>query len=78
MSRIACAGKLLDLAAHGVGAAHLAGDDHAVGGGERLAGDARFRHRGEIGVDDRIGDAVADLVRMALGNGFAGEQIDWP
>ena len=26
-------------------------------------------------IDDLVGDAVADLVRMALGNGFAGEQI---
>ena len=28
----------------------------------------------EVGVDDRVGDAVADLVRMALGNRFAGEK----
>ena len=60
------AGQILDLVEDRVGPAHLAGDDDAIGGGQRLAGDARLRHRGEIGVDDRIGDAVADLVRDGL------------
>ena len=67
--------QFLDPAEHGLGPAHLAGDHDLVGGGERLAGDARFRHRAEEGVDDRIGDAVADLVRVAFGDGFAGEEI---
>ena len=62
--------------------AHLAGDDDAVGGGQRLAGDADLPgvHAGLLGlaidqIDDLVGDAVANLVRMAFGNGFAGEQV---
>jgi hypothetical protein len=56
-------------------AAHLAGEDDAVGGGERLA-----RHLGggilaEIAVDDGVGDAVAHLVGVALGDRFAGENV---
>ncbi len=63
--------RFLDLAGRDAfRAAHLAGDDDAVGGGQRLAGDARFRHRAEEEVDDRIRDAVADLVRVTFGNGF--------
>jgi len=56
-------------------AADLAGDDHLVGGCQRLAGDARFGVGGEVGVDDRVGNAIADLVGMTLGNGFAGKEI---
>ena len=63
-------------------AAGLAGDHHAVGGGQRLGGDAQlaripamFRAVLEEGVDHLVGDAVAHLVRVAFGNGFAGEQI---
>jgi hypothetical protein len=68
------AGEAFDLAEDGLGAAHLAGDDHAVGGGKRLAGDARLGHRRQIGVDDGIGNPVADLVRVAFRHGFTGEQ----
>ena len=69
------AGKVLDLVEDRVGAAHFAGDDDAIGGGERLAGDARLRQRREVGVDDGVGDPVADLVRMTFGDRLAGEQI---
>jgi len=62
----------------GVGAADLAGDHDAVRGGERLAGDAGLRHRGEIGVDHRVGNPVADLVGVALGDRLAGEEIILP
>jgi len=62
--------------------ADLAGDHHPVRGGERLAGDAHVPqvHAGLLGlaidqVDDLVRDAVANLVRMAFGNGFAGEQV---
>ena len=58
-----------------VGTAHLAGDDDAVGGGQGLAGHARLGLCRQIGIDDRVGDPVADLVGMAFGNGFAGEKI---
>ena len=54
-------------------AAHLACDDDAVRGGERLAGDAhigridtRLRALTEEEIDDLVRDAVADLVGMAF------------
>ena len=59
----------------GIGTAHLAGDDDAVGGGKRLAGHAGLGLCRQIGIDDGVGDPVADLVRMTLGNGFTGEKI---
>ena len=66
----------------GGGPAGLAGDHHAVGGAQRLAGDphvaripAVTRRLVEESIDHLVGDAVADLVGMAFGNGFAGEQI---
>ena len=59
----------------GIGAAHLAGQHHAVGRDQGLAGDARLRIGGEEGVDHGIGNAVADLVRMAFRHRFAGEDI---
>ena len=62
--------------------ADLAGDDDAVGGRQRLAGDAdltgidaRLRAFAEEQIDDLVGDAVADLVRMTFGHGFAGELV---
>ena len=56
-------------------AAHFAGDHDAVGGAQRFGRDARARITCEICIDDRIGNAVANLVRMPFGDGFAGEQI---
>ena len=56
-----------------VGAADLAGDDDAVGRRQGLAGDpdrqgrACLRGLAEEQVDDLVGNPVADLVRMALG-----------
>jgi hypothetical protein len=64
------------------GTRHLAGDDHAVGRGEGFAGHAHGPRidAGLAGflvdqIDDLVGDAVADLVRMTFGNRFAGEEI---
>jgi len=66
----------------GLRTAGLAGDHHLVGGRERLAGradlprvDARLRPLAVEQIDDLIGDPVADLVGMALGDGLAGEKI---
>ena len=76
------AGGLLDRVEGNGGAAHLARDDHAVGGGERLAGDADLvgiepglGALAEEQVDHLVRNPVADLVRMSLGNRFAGEEI---
>ena len=78
-------GHALDLALQLLvveGAAHLAGDDDAIGRGERLAGDANVfgAHAGlrsltEEQIDHFVGNAVTDLVRMTLGHRLAGEQI---
>ncbi len=59
----------------GGGAAHLAGQHHAVRGGQCLAADARQRIGGEESVHHRIRDAVADFVGMPFRHGFAGEEI---
>ena len=58
-----------------VGPAHLAGQDDAVGGDQGLAGHPGVGIGAQEGVDHRVGDPVGHLVRMALGDGFAGEQI---
>ena len=55
-------------------AAGLAGEHHAVGGDQRLAGDARVRVGREIGVQHRVAEPVGDLVGMAFGDGLGGEQ----
>ena len=52
----------------------LAGQDHAVGGDQGLAGDARIRIGLQEEIDDRVGDAVADLVGVTLGDGFTGRR----
>ncbi|GJD75898.1 hypothetical protein CFIICLFH_4144 [Methylobacterium goesingense] len=70
------AGELFQMVeGHGVGAAHLARDDDAVRGGQRLHAEAGFRHRREIGIHDSVGDPVADLVGMSFRDRFAREEI---
>ncbi len=70
------AGHLLDLLmGHRGRPANLAGHDDAVGGAHGFDRHARGRIGGEEGVDHRVGDAIADLVRMALGDQLAGEQV---
>ena len=65
-------------------AAAFAGDDDLVGGGERLAAEPRI-HLAVVGdaeldvvfekrIEHRIGNLIADLVRMTFGNRLAGEQ----
>ena len=66
-------------------AAAFAGDDDLVGGGQRLAtepgihqavvGDAELDVVLDEGVENRIGNLVADLVRMPFGDGLAGEKV---
>ncbi len=58
-----------------VGQADLAADHDAVGGGEGLAGDAGLGLFGQEGVEDGVRDPVADLVGVALGDGFRGEDV---
>ena len=48
----------------------FAGEDDEIGRGERFASDAGFGILREQGVQNGIGDLVADFVRMAFGNGF--------
>ena len=62
--------------------AGFTGDHHLVGGGERFAGradrpgvDAGLGAFTEKQIDDLVGNPVANLVRMTLGNRLAGEQI---
>ena len=64
------------------GTAGLARDHDTVRGCKGLAGNANvagvpamLRRRAEEGVDDLVGNAVADLVGMAFGHGFTGEQV---
>jgi hypothetical protein len=61
--------------------ADLSGDHHAVGGGQRFAGDTHtpWIHTGLLclaidQIDDLIRDAVAHLVGVSFRNGFACEQ----
>ena len=65
------AGRLLDLVIIDFsGAPDFTGQNDLVCGGQRLTGDTGFRVLGEEEVDNRVGDTVAHLVRMALGNTF--------
>ena len=51
----------------------LAGQDDQVAGDQRLARDPGQGVLGEVGVEDRVGDLVGDLVRVALGDGLRGQ-----
>ncbi len=55
----------------------LAGDVHEARCDERLDGDAACGVFGEKGVEDAIGDLVADLVGVAFGDRFGGEQAQF-
>ncbi len=69
------AGRPIALGVHDALAADLARDHDHVGGGQRLARDARLRVLAQEEVDDRIADLVGDLVGMAFGHGLGGEEI---
>ena len=53
----------------------FAANDHAVGGGEGLAGDPRQRLFGQKGIQNGVRNPVAHLVRVPLGDGFRGEDV---
>src|SRR5690606_25539817 len=67
------AGQALDVDPRGGG--DFAGDDGGAGLHQGLAGHAGALVLRQDGVEDRIGDLVGDLVRMALGDRFGGEEI---
>ena len=56
-------------------AADFAADDDPLRGDQRFAGDARLRVLGQEQVDDGVANLVGDLVGMAFGNRFGGEEI---
>ena len=60
------------------GAAHFAGQHDLVGRRQRFAGDARIRIGRQIEIEHRVRNAIAHLVGMAFGNGFAREQVIRP
>ena len=67
---------------HRRGPAGFAADHNPVGGGKGFAGHAHLRRvhallqgLAEKQIDDFIGNAVTNLVRMAFGYGFAGKKI---
>ena len=55
-------------------AADLAGQHHQIGRRQGLAGDPRLGIARQEQIHDRVGDAVRDLVGMALGHAFRGEE----
>ncbi len=55
--------------------AHFATQHDPVGRAQRLDATARIGIGSQKSVDNRIGNKVADLVRMTLGNGFTGEKV---
>ncbi len=67
--------KVCDFIADSILDAHLAREHDLVVLAEHLAGDAAERVAGQVGIEDRVGDEVADLVGMALGNGFGRERV---
>ena len=52
----------------------FAHDQHEVGRGDRLAGDAGHGVLGQVRVQDRVGDLVADLVGVSLRDGLGGKE----
>ena len=71
-------GLLDELRRHALRPAHLARHHDAVGGDQRLDGDARIGIGGEIEIDHRVGDAVAHFVGMTLRHRFTGEDVICP
>ena len=53
----------------------LTTDDHDVALGEGFAGDAALRVHREAGVEDGIGDGVANFVWMAFADGLRREDV---
>ena len=59
----------------GIRAAGLAREHDAVGGHQRLAGDARIGVCRQEGVEHRVADPVGDLVGVAFGDRFRREEV---
>ena len=55
-------------------AADFAGEDDKLGRGQGFAGDAGFGVFRQEEIDDGVGNLVGDLVGMAFGHGFRGEE----
>ena len=58
-----------------IGPPNFARQNNLIGRAQGLAGHPGFRHRGQVGVHNRVRNAVGYLVGMALGNRFTGEQV---
>ncbi len=56
-----------------IGDGDFTADDDGVALGEGLAGDARGLILGEAGVEDGVGDGVANLVGMTFADGLRGK-----
>ena len=63
------------LAGDRLGAADLAGQHHPVGRDQGLASHTGIGIERQVGIDHRVGNAVADLVRVPFRHRFAGEQV---
>ena len=50
-------------------------DHHQVGGGQRFTGHTTLRILRQTGVEDRVGNLVAHLIRMPFGNRFRSEHV---
>ena len=58
-----------------VGTTDLAGKNDLVRRDQGFDRDPRVRIGGHVGVDNRVGDLVANLVRVPFGHRFAGENV---
>ena len=56
-----------------IGVVAFSGEHHAIGRDQRLDAATRLRFGGKKGINDRIGDAIANLVGMTFRHRFAGE-----
>ena len=68
------AGRPLAGGIHDVLAADFARQHDELRRGQRLAGDPRLRVLRQEQVDDGVADLIGNLVGMALGHGFGGEE----
>ncbi len=72
-------GNALDLVGmHRIGGPDFAGQNNAVGRGQRFAGHPGFRVAAKKQVHHSIRNAVANLVRMPFGHTLGREDIGFP
>ncbi len=62
-----------DLCGHAFWATNFTRQNHTVGGCKRFNGNARIFIRRKKGINDGIGNAVTDFVRMTFRDGFTGK-----